>query len=77
MLLAILILLNTTAPIDDNITTVDTSPMAFPDLMPQAAVDIVHKMQDVVGQDDDWRAGIQAWLGNDTNLTNSTGLFYA
>jgi hypothetical protein len=71
--LVVIILLNSTMPIDLNVS--DAAPIAFPQLMPQAANDIVHAIQDLAGQDDDWRAGARAWLGNDS--LNSTGLFYA
>jgi len=41
--------------------------------MPPAA----QMISDALGEEDAWRAGIDAFLNNSTNLTNQTGLIAA
>lgn len=48
-------------------------PLVFPAQMPPAAQII----SDVLSEDEAWRAGIEAFLNNSTNLTNQTGLIIA
>jgi hypothetical protein len=72
------ILLNATVPVmEESIPVMGTGPLVFPEAMPAATNSIIAIPQDLAGQENSWWASIRAWLGNDTNLTNTTGLFYA
>lgn len=74
-----MVLLNSTVPVCcDTFAMVDSSPLVFPEAMPPAANAIIAIPQDLSVQDNSWWASAWAFLGNNsTNLTNSTGLFYA
>lgn len=65
------IILSCTGPLQD--LEVHYSPLVFPAQMPPAA----QMISDALGEEDAWRAGIDAFLNNSTNLTNQTGLIAA
>lgn len=57
---------------DTEIEILELKPMFFPEPIKTAATSLNTLVEDLL-----WRAGIEAWLGNDTNLTNLTRPAYA
>ena len=66
-----LLLANTS--IDGNMSMAGELPVVFPSQLPVAAQII----SDVLGEELSWRAGIDAFLMNNSNLTNQTELIIA
>jgi hypothetical protein len=64
----LLILLLTNTSIDDSMAVAGDLPVVFPSQLPVAAQIIC----DVLGDEISWRAGVDAFLNNSTNLTNLT-----
>lgn len=69
----ILFLLLTNASVDGNALVAGVAPLVFPTSMPPAAQII----RNVLNEEITWRAGVDAFLNNSTNLTNQTELIIA
>ena len=68
-----LFLLLTNASVDADAAMGGLSPVVFPTAMPSAA----QMISDVLSEEMSWRAGIEGFLNNSTNLTNRTNLIIA
>lgn len=73
LLLILLLCLAPGSSSEDSDLACHYSPLVFPAQMPPAA----HIISDLLSEDDAWRAGVEDFLNNSTNLTNRSGLMAA